>query len=291
MARLKGKGIAHGAISIVNAIASGKGGALGIKLKVEAEVEIFKGEGISVEILNAKNENLDLAKKSVERVFKALSISNLGAKVITKSEIPIAKGLKSSSAVSNAIILATCAALDKSFDDIDLIKLGVEASLESGVSITGAFDDACASYFGGFVLTDNYSRHIVKLEPSPNHLQVVIYVPEMKLYTKDVNKSNLEKLSPLVNEIFKLAEKGDYWKALTLNGLVYSAALGFSPQPIIDALMNGALAAGLSGKGPAIAAVCEENVVNKIASSWSKLPGKVIKTMVNNSKAYGVKIE
>ncbi|MEM2210810.1 MAG: shikimate kinase [Nitrososphaerales archaeon] len=291
MARLKGKGIAHGAISIVNAIASGKGGALGIKLKVEAEVEIFKGEEISVEILNAKNENLDLAKKSVERVFKALSISNLGAKVITKSEIPIAKGLKSSSAVSNAIILATCAALDKSFDDIDLIKLGVEASLESGVSITGAFDDACASYFGGFVLTDNYSRHIVKLEPSPNHLQVVIYVPEMKLYTKDVNKSNLEKLSPLVNEIFKLAEKGDYWKALTLNGLVYSAALGFSPQPIIDALMNGALAAGLSGKGPAIAAVCEENVVNKIASSWSKLPGKVIKTMVNNSKAYGVKIE
>ncbi|MEM2750720.1 MAG: shikimate kinase [Nitrososphaerales archaeon] len=288
---MKGKGIAHGAISIVNAIASGKGGALGIKLKVEAEVEIFKGEGISVEILNAKNENLDLAKKSVERVFKALSISNLGAKVITKSEIPIAKGLKSSSAVSNAIILATCAALDKSFDDIDLIKLGVEASLESGVSITGAFDDACASYFGGFVLTDNYSRHIVKLEPSPNHLQVVIYVPEMKLYTKDVNKSNLEKLSPLVNEIFKLAEKGDYWKALTLNGLVYSAALGFSPQPIIDALMNGALAAGLSGKGPAIAAVCEENVVNKIASSWSKLPGKVIKTMVNNSKAYGVKIE
>ncbi len=291
MARLKGKGIAHGAISIVNAIASGKGGALGIKLKVEAEVEIFKGEEISVEILNAKNENLDLAKKSVERVFKALSISNLGAKVITKSEIPIAKGLKSSSAVSNAIILATCAALDKSFDDIDLIKLGVEASLESGVSITGAFDDACASYFGGFVLTDNYSRHIVKLEPSPNHLQVVIYVPEMKLYTKDVNKSNLEKLSPLVNEIFKLAEKGDYWKALTLNGLVYSAALGFSPQPIIDALMNGALAAGLSGKGPAIAAVCEENVVNKIVSSWSKLPGKVIKTMVNNSKAYGVKIE
>ncbi|MEM2429475.1 MAG: shikimate kinase [Nitrososphaerales archaeon] len=288
---MKGKGIAHGAISIVNAIASGKGGALGIKLKVEAEVEIFKGEEISVEILNAKNENLDLAKKSVERVFKALSISNLGAKVITKSEIPIAKGLKSSSAVSNAIILATCAALDKSFDDIDLIKLGVEASLESGVSITGAFDDACASYFGGFVLTDNYSRHIVKLEPSPNHLQVVIYVPEMKLYTKDVNKSNLEKLSPLVNEIFKLAEKGDYWKALTLNGLVYSAALGFSPQPIIDALMNGALAAGLSGKGPAIAAVCEENVVNKIASSWSKLPGKVIKTMVNNSKAYGVKIE
>ncbi|MEM2634683.1 MAG: shikimate kinase [Nitrososphaerales archaeon] len=288
---MKGKGIAHGAISIVNAIASGKGGALGIKLKVEAEVEIFKGEEISVEILNAKNENLDLAKKSVERVFKALSISNLGAKVITKSEIPIAKGLKSSSAVSNAIILATCAALDKSFDDIDLIKLGVEASLESGVSITGAFDDACASYFGGFVLTDNYSRHIVKLEPSPNHLQVVIYVPEMKLYTKDVNKSNLEKLSPLVNEIFKLAEKGDYWKALTLNGLVYSAALGFSPQPIIDALMNGALAAGLSGKGPAIAAVCEENVVNKIVSSWSKLPGKVIKTMVNNSKAYGVKIE
>ncbi|MCS7115868.1 MAG: shikimate kinase [Nitrososphaerota archaeon] len=288
--RLRGKGIAHGAISIVNAIASGKGGALGIRLKVEVDVELFEGRGISVKILDADGENPNLVKKCVEKVLQKFSINHLGARVITKSEIPIAKGLKSSSAISNATVLATCAALGKDLDDLDLIRLGVDASIEAGVSITGAFDDASASYFGGFVLTENYSRRIIKLEPSPEHLQVVIYVPEMKLYTKDVNRSNLEKLSHLVDEVFKLAEKGEYWKALTLNGLIYSAALGFSPQPAIDALMNGALAAGLSGKGPAIAAVCEEGTAEIVASSWSKLQGKVIKTTVNNSKAYGVRI-
>ncbi|MCX8191706.1 MAG: shikimate kinase, partial [Nitrososphaerales archaeon] len=232
--RLRGKGIAHGAISIVNAIASGKGGALGIRLKVEVDVELFEGRGISVKILDADGENPNLVKKCVEKVLQKFSINHLGARVITKSEIPIAKGLKSSSAISNATVLATCAALGKDLDDLDLIRLGVDASIEAGVSITGAFDDASASYFGGFVLTENYSRRIIKLEPSPEHLQVVIYVPEMKLYTKDVNRSNLEKLSHLVDEVFKLAEKGEYWKALTLNGLIYSAVLGFSPQPAID---------------------------------------------------------
>ena len=37
----------HGAISIVNAIASGKGSALGISLKVSAKVEFIDGSGIT----------------------------------------------------------------------------------------------------------------------------------------------------------------------------------------------------------------------------------------------------
>ena len=36
----------HGAISIVNAIATGKGSALGISLKVTAEVSLENGQGI-----------------------------------------------------------------------------------------------------------------------------------------------------------------------------------------------------------------------------------------------------
>ena len=36
----------HGAISIVNAVATGKGSALGISLKVSAEVKLDKGQGV-----------------------------------------------------------------------------------------------------------------------------------------------------------------------------------------------------------------------------------------------------
>ena len=35
----------HGAISIVNAVATGKGSALGISLKTTAEIHMQKGEG------------------------------------------------------------------------------------------------------------------------------------------------------------------------------------------------------------------------------------------------------
>ena len=41
------KATMHGAISIVNAIATGKGSALGISLKVRAEVKRNEGQGIN----------------------------------------------------------------------------------------------------------------------------------------------------------------------------------------------------------------------------------------------------
>lgn len=45
----------HGAISIVNAIATGKGATLGISLKVDTEVEALEGKGIVIE---SKTKNL-----------------------------------------------------------------------------------------------------------------------------------------------------------------------------------------------------------------------------------------
>ena len=80
---------------------------------------------------------------------------SFGAKIKTQSNIPIARGLKSSSVAANATALATTAALGKTLDDLEIIKLGVEAAFDAKVTVTGAFDDACASYFGGIVITDN----------------------------------------------------------------------------------------------------------------------------------------
>ena len=68
-----------------------------------------------------------------------------GANVATKSEIPIASGLKSSSAAANAAVLATLDALGEKLDVLEAVKIGVQAALEAKVTITGAFDDACAS--------------------------------------------------------------------------------------------------------------------------------------------------
>ena len=75
------------------------------------------------------------------------------------------KGLKSSSAAANAVALASTAALGKHLDDLELVKLGVDAAFDAKVTVTGAFDDACASYFGGIVVTDNLNRKIIKQMP------------------------------------------------------------------------------------------------------------------------------
>lgn len=287
---MRGKGIAFGAISIVNAIATGNGAALGVQLKTEAEVELIENsDQIDVKIISSDNEeDKILAKYAVKEVLTDLGYKNYGARVTTKSDIPIGKGLKSSSVASNAIVLATLAALKTNLDDLRIINLGVDASIKAGVTITGAFDDACASYFGGLVATDNINRIIEKREILEGDYHIVIYVPTEKAYTKDVDKTKLKKFESLFKEAYLLVMKGEYWEAMVLNGLVCSTALGFSTKPILNALLAGAKGSGLSGKGPAVVAVCHPNRVNEIASAWADLPGEIIYTKINYEKAKAV---
>ncbi|MCW4034114.1 MAG: shikimate kinase, partial [Candidatus Bathyarchaeota archaeon] len=156
--------ISHGAATIINAIATGKGAAVGVDLWTKATVTLTDEPNVvETKILSDQSENPVLAQKTVEQVLCHFKVDNqFGAKVETQSNIPIARGLKSSSAAANAIALATTAALERSLDDVDLVKLGVQGALDAKVSITGAFDDACASYFGGVVVTDNFERKILK---------------------------------------------------------------------------------------------------------------------------------
>ncbi|MFQ5712196.1 MAG: shikimate kinase, partial [Candidatus Geothermarchaeales archaeon] len=192
---MRGRAVAHGAITIVNAIASYKGAALGIDLKTTAEVELIEGgDEIEVEIVDHPDEDRGLAVKAVEAVFERFGVEGLGARVRTWSDIPIAKGLKSSSVASNAIVLAATSALGRNLEDLAALNMGVEASIRAGVSITGAFDDASASYFGGVVVTDNLKRMILRREKLPSGLRVLLYTPPGKVYTVSVDTNRLRSL-------------------------------------------------------------------------------------------------
>jgi len=285
---LKSKALTYGAISIINAIPIGKGSALSINLKTIAEIEIFEDpkERILIEIDNYPNENTSLAEEVVREFLKKAEIKKHSVKVKTFSNIPIGVGLKSSSAASNAIALACSSALKLNLKDLEIINIGVDASIKSGVSITGAFDDACASYFGGVVITDNYKREIIKMDKIHDNLKIVLYIPNKKFYTSQIDRKRIKAISKISYEAYEIALKNKYWEALTINGLACAAALGFDVKPIIDALELGAIASGLSGTGPAISAICEEENVNKIVSEWNKLPGKVIVCEINNNKAH-----
>jgi len=75
---------------------------------------------------------------------------------------------------------------------------------------------------------------------------------------------------------------------MTFNGLIYSTALGYDIKVAVDALAAGAIAAGVSGKGPAVAAVVPEDSIAKVKEAWSAFEGEVIQAQVNREKAYVV---
>jgi len=283
-----GKAIAHGAVTIVNAISCGLGAALGVKLWTEATVKLTdEPDVIDGRIISDPSESTELIVKTVKRVFKHLNLENVyGAYVETRSNIPVARGLKSSSAAANAIALATFSALNENVEDLTVVNLGVDAAIDAKVTITGAFDDACASYFGNIVVTDNNSRKVLKLFNVENDdCKVLIHIPSEKKYTVNSDIKRMKAVAREIEAVHREALSGNYWTAMTLNGLVYSAVLEYNPKIALDAIMKGAIAAGLSGKGPAVAAIVPNEDVEHVLGAWQQYGGTIIKTEVNREKA------
>jgi shikimate kinase len=193
--------------------------------------------------------------------------------------------LKSSSAAANAVALATVAALGKALDDLTVIKLGVDAAFDAKVTVTGAFDDACASYFGGIVITDNLKRKVIKRFTLPEEVTVLFHVPSSKAYTGNSDVNRLRTVKPLVKIAYNEALKGNFWPALTLNGLIYSFALGYGASAALDALTAGAIAAGLCGKGPAVTALVSNDKIDSVKAALQCHEGEVIQACLNHEKA------
>ena len=279
--------IAHGAATIVNAIALGKGAAFGVDLWTKTQVNLTDEPHVfASEITSDPQENTSLIEKTVARVLQRFNVDKrFGAEIKTWSNIPVAKGLKSSSAAANATALAATAALGKTLGDLELVKLGVEAAFDAKVTVTGAFDDACASYFGGTVITDNLNRQIIKQMPVLQELTVLFHVPSEKAYTINSDVKRLQTVKPLVEVAYEQALAGKVWEALSLNGLIYSSAQGFDPEIAIDALAAGAVAAGLCGKGPAVTAVTQKDKVDSVKAALQKHGGEVLTAKLNNEKA------
>ena len=275
---IKVTSIVHGAISIVNAIATGYGSAMGISLNVKVEIISKRGSGLIFQ----KGGGSLMIKKIIYDVLQSKYINNNQLLININSEIPSGMGLKSSSAVSNAVALACNSLTNKEISDEFVLNSAIDASLYAKTTITGAYDDSTACYYGGFVTTDNYKRKIWKRENSPTDISAVIFLPNNK---KRGDVTKLKLFSDIYLEAFQLAYSGQYWKAMTLNGVLTSALLSNSYTITRMCLENGALAASISGNGPAIAAVVRESEVQKIKSVLSNLDGRVMISRTNNQKA------
>ena len=278
---MKAVSTVHGAVSIVNAIATGKGVTLGISLKVTAEVKSNPGKGITIQSDN-RNLSSRLINRTIEKIVSKKDLERNSITVKLKSEIPTGYGLKSSSAISSAVSLACSKIFKPKSTDQQILVAGVDASIESKVSITGAYDDACGCYFGGFNTTDNLKRKLINSEKCPSNLIAIIFVPKNR---KRGNVKNLKSLDSIFESAWQLAKKSEYWDAMIINGLATSTILNSDPKIITDLLDKGAIGASVSGNGPAIAAITKKENESSIKKVFSQLEGRVIISKINNKKA------
>jgi len=274
------KATVHSAISIVNAIATGKGATLGISKDVSVEIETSHGKGITVEI-GKRQVNSRLINRVIEKIVPKNTLSKTKLRILLDSEIPAGYGLKSSSAISTAVAMGCAKLFKPTMNDFEILRVGVDASIETKVSLTGAYDDACACYFGGFIVTDNYKRKIIHSKKCQNNISVIIFIPKSR---RRGNVKKLKILSDVFEQAWNFAKKSDYWNAMTLNGFATSSILNSNTEIISKLIENGALGASISGNGPSIAAIAKNETVPKIKKVFSSFEGNVMVAKVNNKK-------
>jgi shikimate kinase len=286
------RGIAssRGAVTILNAIPTGIGAALGITLQTDAEVEIKRGlPGIEV-VLPEKGETDSMAKECIREVFHCLGREQECVSVKTRSTIPISRGLKSSSAAANAITLASVRALDAHVDDVDIVKIGVEAAKRSGVTVTGAFDDAMACYFGGIAVTDNSEMAVIRRTVlRQKNLRVILHIPDRKIRKEGLSSDTFKPFFKDFKEVEELVLDGEYLEALTRNGELVAKALDIENDVAEAAMKAGAMAAGITGTGPATAILCRESSFYSLLDSIPHGEGVMITAHLNEIPAPEVK--
>jgi shikimate kinase len=285
---LKGRGSTFGAVTIVNAIAGGKGVTASVKLVTESTVELQNHPGGWKIIANGKTIDSRLATETVTLALKTAGKdpAEYSGTVETTTVLPMSAGLKTSSSSSSAIALGVFAALgQKAFDPMKIMTCSIEASLASGASITGAMDDAAACLLGGINLADNLGRKIERSKLFDKTLKVLIKVPKTQSRRPSVDVVQVRKLGKVAEVLYKMCMEGDLWRAMTLNGALYSAIYGYDGKAALQAVEHGALGASLSGTGPATAAVFEPKAAEQLkmlAEVWASDGSTVLETETNN---------
>jgi len=261
---MTGTGVSHGAISVINAIPNGIGSTIGIALETRA---VFEPVSRDTEIIIVDRPGMSpgLAETCVRRTLERIGEDpETTYRLTITSEIPPSRGLKSSSSTCNAVISSVLDHYGRRMDELDMVRLGVECAKECGVTITGAFDDACGCQLGGLVITRNAGCELLSRKEMPAY-DVVICSPDREI---PKNKVDVSKYRERADEYDALSERvsSDPLGVLCDNGRIVAGIIGMDHSLAEKAMELGALAAGVTGTGPAVAVVCEPGTGSEIAA-------------------------
>ncbi|HTS32343.1 MAG TPA: shikimate kinase [Thermoplasmata archaeon] len=253
---MRGLGRSSAAISVVNALATGIGCAVGVRLYAAASLDLEPAATPGL-VVEPAESGTPLVRASVERALGAAAPGKaFSARLHLDSEIPVAKGLKSSSAVSTAVIRAVDRALGTESTDLDVAALAARVGREVGVSATGALDDALASLVPGFVVTNNREDRLLLRAPVDPEWTAVVHVPPG---THPPSAAVRERFHPWGREGSAAAEaalRGEWADAMHRNTSLVERVMGYKYAGLRHLLAGaGAVASGVSGMGPALVAL------------------------------------
>jgi shikimate kinase len=267
---------------VLNALANGFGSAFAIDAYTTATVTLDDGT-VRGEVAGAPDADTTLVERCVDLTVAAYGDdAPEGGVVRTESEVPMAGGLKSSSAAANATVLATLDALgvpvvdegdgdaDGSVTRVEACRLGVRAARETGVTVTGAFDDASASMLGGVTVTDNGADELLAREPVG--WDVLVWTPDERAFSAEADVARCERVASVADTVRDLALEGRYGEAMTVNGLAFCAALDYPTDPVLEALPDVA-GVSLSGTGPSYTAVGDRAALERVQTDWNERDG------------------
>ncbi|HIA04881.1 MAG TPA: homoserine kinase [Myxococcales bacterium] len=200
--------------------------------------------------------------------------ANTGLDIRLHKGLPLGSGLGSSAASAASAAIATNEALGNPLTRQQLIEAGrAGEALACGVPHP---DNVVPALLGGILLMvqDDEQLHLLQL-PTPGRLSVVVVIPELEVKTAD-SRAVLPDLVPLSDAVFNAGRVGLLVGALEQDNLSllkvalqdrlhqpYRSKLVSGYDEVRQAALDaGALGAGLSGSGPALFALAEEDATS-----------------------------
>lgn len=256
-----------GAITIANALPTGVGCAVGIGLYAEARVELSTDPSATTPALVVPRESHTPVVEASLRTAVARYYPERGAvaRLSLRSDVPVARGLKSSSAVSTAVLLAVAKEARRKPTALEIGKMSAEVGRQAGVSATGALDDALAGLEPGLVVTHNIRGEVLRRAPLDPSLGVALYIPPRSHPPSPNLRSAFEREKESGGLAARAAIDGDWPKAMRLNTELVERTMGYAYGELRDRLRShGAVASGVSGLGPALAVVAPLQILPEL---------------------------
>lgn len=238
---------------------------------VSVEETVLPGSGIEINILNEKNneetsladvptDKTNIVYKAIELLYNFIGQTPNELKITIKTQIPISRGLGSSSSVIVGGLIAANELLGRPADEKVLMSIATE--------IEGHPDNITPAFVGGITMSswEEDGSILYRKLPWNNEWKLMVCVPDYELNT-EISRSVLPKEVPMKDAIYNLKRSAMFVDALYNNDeeLLRLALKDKLHQPYREKLVpgladiannlkhtNGVIGTVLCGAGPSV---------------------------------------